>query len=401
MALARAVIALGDQGKGTLSKVEGFRAEMSRSESALSGIQTKTTEGTSALRAVADSRRELERAHEALTEFAPHAHAFARFLASGAGASGKGAAGSAAMAATAVAAAADADGTGNAGVTANLGEAARRGLEVHEIIAKKGKQELVSLVERRNNIREDYARKVEDMWREAVDPYLNEYNFISKKMEVKGWAGVAWRLVGRSLHPIFLALAIRQMGTVLEAISNSREMSRQVGSAIHLVEHLGERGGEIYLWKNNYWIPPMFRSNADRGPGSYHIDGLALSADGSRIVVAEYKGGEGRIDKTERPLWKLGGAKAKREGVTAAQATPRYALDRMLSDERVAAFFKESPLLWKKVKAGEVRLGVAVYETPFDLATKVSHEADIPMDEWFVKFVNGMDDLIGELEGGR
>lgn len=95
------------------------------------------------------------------------------------------------------------------------------------------------------------------------------------------------------------------------------------------------------------------------------------------------------------------GGKAKREGVTAAQATPRYALDRMLSDERVAAFFKESPLLWKKVKAGEVRLGVAVYETPFDLATKVSHEADIPMDEWFVKFVNGMDDLIGELEGGR
>ena len=53
------------------------------------------------------------------------------------------------------------------------------------------------------------------------------------------------------------------------------------------------------------------------------------------------------------------------------------------------------------MKAGEVRLGVAVYETPFDLATKVSHEADIPMDEWFVKFVNGMDDLIGELEGGR
>ena len=213
MALARAVIALGDQGKGTLSKVDGFRAEMSRSGSALSGIQTRTTEGASALQAVADSRRELERAHEALAEFAPHAHAFARFLASGAGASGKGAAGSAAMAATAVAAAADADGTGNAGVTANLGEAALRGVEVREIIAKEGEQELVSLVERRNNIREDYARKALDMFREAVGPYLNAYNSISKEMRRKGWAGVAGRLVGRSLHPIFLALAIGQMET--------------------------------------------------------------------------------------------------------------------------------------------------------------------------------------------
>ncbi|WP_143180968.1 protease PrsW [Buchananella hordeovulneris] len=121
-------------------------------------------------------------------------------------------------------------------------------------------------------------------------------------------------------------------------------------------ELLGELGGEQVLRHEGYQMAPAFKANPNlkTGPGKYSVDGLAVSQDGSRIMIPEFKGAGSKVDKTPRQLL---------YEPPAAQGTVPYVRDRMARDDRVAEFFAEHPDLWEGVKSGRVQLEKEVIST--------------------------------------
>lgn len=121
-------------------------------------------------------------------------------------------------------------------------------------------------------------------------------------------------------------------------------------------ELLGELGGEQVLRHEGYQMAPGFKANPNlkSGPGKYSVDGLAVSQDGSRIMIPEFKGAGSRVNKTPRQLL---------YEPPAPQGTVPYVRDRMARDDRVAEFFANNPDLWEGVKSGRVQLEKEVIST--------------------------------------
>lgn len=401
MALARAVIALGDQGKGTLSKVDGFRAEMSRSGPALSGIQTRTTESASALQAVADSRRELERAHEALTEFAPRAGDFARFLVSGGGTSGRCAAGSAAVAA------ADASTTGNSG---------GRGSEVVLDLLEVGMLSVVSPNKTEEGERGEHSGK-KSLGAAAIKMKAHTemeeqlLDIIAERQYWEGWEEMELekafasreekldRLRGDREGVMRRARAIGIDAVFCDALKRMRAgASAAVGKRNRMSAHLGERKGELLLALWGFITPREFRADRYVDPGKGHVDGFAINLQRDHVVVPEYKGGVG-AEVNDKKLYSL----PELGGELASQATPRYVMDRMVQDGRVVDLFCRDEELWSGIQRGEVRVSVIALTTKLDLITRVSHQADFPPvgDPDFKKFVEIMNGKIASLKKGE
>ncbi len=155
--------------------------------------------------------------------------------------------------------------------------------------------------------------------------------------------------------------ALAKSGYSPKQIEALRDAARQATKARpvekRIAEYIGERGGEQALARRGYDIPEPFRSTglSTRGPGNYRLDGMGVKPDGSEIVFPEYKGGTAKVSTTKVPT--------RFEGA-AAQATPAYVRDRMLTDPRVAQYFHDHPQLWQSVKDGRTRLLIEVYSTP-------------------------------------
>ena len=178
---------------------------------------------------------------------------------------------------------------------------------------------------------------------------------------------------------------LRRSGADPQDIKDIRRSARAVtknrGEIARAAEYAGERGGEQVLIRQGYEIPDAFHSNPARRVASQgQVDGLAVSRNGGEVVVPEYKGGTGeyRPNKTYS-LKELSGSPA-------AQGTPDYVMDRMLSDGRVAQYFYEHPDLWQSITQGQTRLRTDVLTTPSAGVTSSVHsESFMPTQEFIDK----------------
>ncbi|WP_136192561.1 protease PrsW [Actinomyces procaprae] len=178
--------------------------------------------------------------------------------------------------------------------------------------------------------------------RDAMPPGYDMSAFTTKKLET-----TLTRLEGAGYSD-------RQ----IEALQDAAKQATEARPAERrIAEYIGERGGEQALVRQGYEIPESFRSTglSTRGPGNYRLDGMGVKPDGSEIVFPEYKGGTAKVSTTKVPT--------RFEGA-AAQATPPYVRDRMLTDPRVAQYFHDHPQIWQSVKDGRTRLLIEVYSTP-------------------------------------
>ncbi|WP_127841322.1 hypothetical protein [Actinomyces wuliandei] len=144
------------------------------------------------------------------------------------------------------------------------------------------------------------------------------------------------------------------------------------GARNRVAEYVGERGGEQVLTREGYYIPQPFCSTGpgQAGPGSYSVDGMAVSSSGGHIVIPEFKGGSSAV--STKPVQTF------HEGY-AFQATPPYVRDRMLRDQRVVQFFCDNPALWESVKGSGTRLSLEVITSPSPGSVVRSHQMDFSL----------------------
>jgi len=156
---------------------------------------------------------------------------------------------------------------------------------------------------------------------------------------------------------------IRQLDTQADAASKSHKALNDAGTRI------GEAGGEKYLTEQGYHIPDEFRTdnvavNGGTAPRGW-ADGMALSPDGSELVVSEYKGVTAELSRTP--------VNTRFEG-KALQGSPAYARDHMLSDPRFAQYFHDHPEVWEGVKDGSIRLNAKTIYTRTPNLTEVGDQ---------------------------
>ncbi|WP_371177290.1 hypothetical protein ABYF34_02335 [Buchananella felis] len=146
---------------------------------------------------------------------------------------------------------------------------------------------------------------------------------------------------------------LRKIDNLAKMISISRT------EVIRFSERIGEVGGIGILEDAGAVVVDSFKSMSS--PGANRIDALAVSADGETLIVGEFKGVSGRLDTTPR--------RTDFEGL-APQGTPAYTRDRLLKDDRVAAFFADNPDVWGKVSSGDMRFELHVITTGLDSSSK-------------------------------
>ncbi|WP_129583389.1 hypothetical protein [Actinomyces mediterranea] len=138
-------------------------------------------------------------------------------------------------------------------------------------------------------------------------------------------------------------------------------------------ERIGEVGGWAHLDSLDASAVPSFTASS---PGRLRIDGLALSADQSTLIVGEFKGVTSTLSTT--PVTSL------LEG-HACQGSAAYTRDRMLTDPRVIQYMADSPQVWDRLADGRLAVELRVIYTktpeitpidvlPFDMPTSVLAE---------------------------
>ncbi|WP_167149406.1 hypothetical protein [Actinomyces sp. ZJ308] len=156
---------------------------------------------------------------------------------------------------------------------------------------------------------------------------------------------------------------IDQLRDKAKAASTTHKQLNDSGARI------GEAGGEKYLTEQGYHIPDEFRAdnvgvNGGTAPGGW-ADGMALSPDGSELVVSEYKGVSAKLNTTP--------VNTRFEG-KALQGSPAYARDHMLSDPRFAQYFHDHPEVWEGVKDGSIKLNAKTIYTRTPELTEVGDQ---------------------------
>ncbi|WP_371151343.1 hypothetical protein [Buchananella felis] len=140
-----------------------------------------------------------------------------------------------------------------------------------------------------------------------------------------------------------------QMKELADTISSSRSEISRLG------EKIGDVGGIGTLEDSGAVVVDSFKNVSS--PGANKLDSLAVSADGDTLIVGEFKGASAKLDTTPRSTIFEG---------PAAQGTPAYTRDRLLKDDRVAAFFAENPDIWSKVSSGDMKFELHVITTKID-----------------------------------
>ncbi|CED92136.1 hypothetical protein [Actinomyces succiniciruminis] len=214
-------------------------------------------------------------------------------------------------------------------------------------LTRAARREITGLTEVNNLFAQRDAAKAarqaaEKRLKDAIPPGYTMTDFNSKKLG---------RTIKRLEGAGYSRRQVEALRTAAEQAATSRSAERRIA------EYIGERGGEQALARRGYEIPESFHTTGPStpGPGSHRLDGMGVKPDGSQIVFPEYKGGTAKVSTTQVPT--------RFEG-PAAQATPAYVRDRMLTDPRVAQYFHDNPHMWQSVKEGRTRLLIEVYSTP-------------------------------------
>lgn len=149
--------------------------------------------------------------------------------------------------------------------------------------------------------------------------------------------------------------------SIAQMFAARETLSRAIGAVSRASARIGEVGGEQLLRLDGYRIPDAFLSvHGTPGPKSLDGFGVKPTTESVMITVPEFKGVTATLDRTPRPT--------RFEGL-AAQGTPPYVRDRMLTDPRVAGVFAEHPDLWAKAVVGDIdfTLRVITTRTPVDV----------------------------------
>ena len=233
-----------------------------------------------------------------------------------------------------------------------------------------------------------YAKDIPELFRQhaarkaakqAARKDLNDS--IPKKYSPSDFTRTAWRSTRKRLKlDGYSQRDIDRFKQMVDDAAKSHHGLNQAGARI------GEAGGEKYLTEQGYHIPDEFRTdnvtvNGGTAPRGW-ADGMALSPDGSELVVSEYKGVTAELSRTP--------VNTRFEG-KALQGSPAYARDHMLSDPRFAQYFHDHPEVWEGVKNGSIRLNAKTIYTrtpdlteigdqPFSLTPEVTHALQQAID---------------------
>ena len=233
-----------------------------------------------------------------------------------------------------------------------------------------------------------YAKDIPELFRQhaarkaakqAARKDLNDS--IPKKYSPSDFTRTAWRSTRKRLKlDGYSQRDIDRFKQMVDDAAKSHHGLNQAGARI------GEAGGEKYLTEQGYHIPDEFRTdnvtvNGGTAPRGW-VDGMALSPDGSELVVSEYKGVTAELSRTP--------VNTRFEG-KALQGSPAYARDHMLSDPRFAQYFHDHPEVWEGVKNGSIRLNAKTIYTrtpdlteigdqPFSLTPDVTHALQRAID---------------------